>query len=99
MTSHIKFYESEVYYNEISNNLFSENIISIKKLLDNEMESFKNFDIQQKNCEENVTNVEYDLDFLDQITEDIINIDDEDKKFMMKQYDFANSFISKYSQK
>jgi len=98
MTQHIECYKNEVYYNKISNQVFSENLFSVKNLIEKELEFFGNFQNKNNNCNEMIKNVDYDFDLLDQMMDNIINLDSSNNK-MMKKYDIANSFINKYSQK
>lgn len=99
MTQQIECYKNEVYYNEISNQVFSENLFSMKNLIEEELELFGNFQNKNNNFNENMKNVDYDFDLLDQMMENIINLDSINNNKKMKKYEIANSFINKYSQK
>ena len=97
MTQHIVGYENAVYYSKISNQVFGDNLLSLKNLIDDEIDFIGNF--QNAKCSQD-KNIDYNnLDFLDQMIDNIICLDTYNNKKLTNQYDTAKNFITKYSQK
>lgn len=95
MTQHIKGYENEVYYEKISEQVYGDNLLSIKNLIEEELESIGNF--QERRTTENLSNELINLEFLDKIIDNIICLDNYSNGKINRQYEVAKKFIDKYS--
>jgi len=99
MTKYISNYKNEVYYNQISNQVFEENLCSLKSLIDEEV-SFIGSQEANPIAFQGPNINDYNLENIDQILDNIISMDNQLKnKNLLKEYDFASSFVAKYSKK
>ncbi len=88
-------YENEVYYEKISDKVYGDNLLSMKYLIEEELEFIGNFqDIQ--NTEE-LSNEYSNLEYLDKIIDNIICLDNFNSEKWNNKFCVATKFIDKYS--
>lgn len=96
MTKHILGYENEAYYSKISDQIFGDNLLPMKNLIEEELEFIGNF--QEREKTEELSNEFYNLEFLDKFIENITYLDNFNSSMKKtNQYETAQKFIDKYS--
>lgn len=95
MTQHIESYENEVYYEKISDQVYGDNLLSMKNLIEEELKFIGNF--QESLNTEELSNEYLNLEFLDKIMENIIYLDNYSNGKINNHFDVAKKFIDKYS--
>lgn len=95
MTQHIVGYKNEVYYEKISNQVYGDNLLSMKHLIKEELESMGNF--QEKMITKELSNEFLNFEFLDKIIDNIICLDNYSNGKINNQFETAKKFIDKYS--
>ena len=95
MTQHIVGYENEAYYKKISEQVYGDNLFSMKNLIEEKLEYIGNF--QERGNSEELSNEYSNLEFLDKIIENFICLDNYTSEKINYQYDVAQKFIDKYS--
>lgn len=95
MTQHIVGYENEVYYEKISNQVYGENLVSMKNLINEELEFIGNF--QERQTTKELSKEFLNLEFLDKIIDNMICLDNYSNGKINNQYEVAKRFIDKYS--
>lgn len=94
MTQSIVGYKNAVYNSNISDQVFEQNLIPLKNLI-NELEFIGNLQIRR--YPSNHAKETLDLDLMDELIENIISLDTTTKNRITHQYEKAKNFISKYS--
>jgi len=95
MTQHIVGYENEVYYKKISNQVYEKHLVSMKNLIEEELEFIGNF--QERHTTKDLSDEFLNLEFLDKIMDNILCLDNYNSEKINNQYELANKFIDKYS--
>jgi len=96
MTQEIVGYENGVCYSKISDQIYGENLLSLKALIEEEIDFIGNFHQEETVLDANIQN----YDSLDQMIDNILILDNHNNIFKnSKKYDFAKNFIDQYSNK
>ena len=95
MTQHIVGYENEAYYKKISDQVYGDNLLSMKTLIEQELDFIGNF--HESRIREELSTEFLNLEFLDKFIENIICLDNHCNEKITNRYDVAHKFIDKYS--